>query len=87
MKNGCTDHSACMGEDRNIDLSYGQLNHNVGILQSVVAAMEEDQDLEQLNVNCHKEIWHSKILWAWSSLKYERTIPCHIQDFFWDCSG
>ena len=41
VKNGCADHSACMGEDRNIDLSYGQLDHSVGILQSVVVVEAE----------------------------------------------
>ena len=45
LKNGCADHSACMDEDQNSDLSYGQLDHNVGISQSVV---EVEQDLEQL---------------------------------------
>ena len=78
MKNGCTDHSACMGEDRNNDISYGQLDHSVGISQSVVATVEEERDLEQLKVNCHKEIQNSEIEWAWSSLEYERTTPCHI---------
>ena len=48
MKNGCTDHSACMVEDRNNDLSYGQRAQSVGILQFVVAAVEEEQNLEQL---------------------------------------
>ena len=45
VKNGCADHSSCMDEDRNSDLSYGQHNHSVGIFQSVVAALEEEQDL------------------------------------------
>ena len=49
-----------MGEDRNSDLSYGQCNHSVGILQFVVAVVEE-QNLEQLKVNCHEEIRHSEI--------------------------
>ena len=62
MKNGCVDHSTCMGEDRNSDISCGQLDHSVGILQSVVVvALEEEKNLEQLNVNFHKEIWHSEI--------------------------
>ena len=46
MKNGCVDHSACMGEDQNNDLSYGQLDHSVGILQFVVVVVEVEQDLE-----------------------------------------
>ena len=48
VKNGCVDHNACMGEYQNTDLSYGQLDHNVGIFQSivVVAAVEEEKDLE-----------------------------------------
>ena len=62
MKNGCADYSACLGEDRNSDLEYGQRDHSVGILQFVVVVVvEEDQDLEQLQVNCHKEIGHSEI--------------------------
>ena len=61
MKNGCVDHNAYIGEDRNNDISYGQLDHSVGILQSVVVVVEVEQDLEQLQVNCHKEIRHSKI--------------------------
>ena len=61
MKNGCADHSACMDEDQNNDLLYGQLDHSVGILQSVGVVVEVEQDLEQLLVNCHKEIWHSEI--------------------------
>ena len=40
VKNECADHSACMDEDQNIDLSYGQLNHNVGISQSDVVEAE-----------------------------------------------
>ena len=67
MKNGCVDHNSCMGEDRNNDLSYGLLDHSVGIFQFVIDVVEEEQDLEQLKVNCHKEIWESKIEWAWSS--------------------
>ena len=54
MKNGCADHSACMGEDQNSDLSYGQIDHSVGILKYIVVAVEEKKDLEQLKVNCHK---------------------------------
>ena len=46
MKNGCADHSAYMGEDQNSELSYGQCDHSVGILQSVVVVVEEEQDLE-----------------------------------------
>ena len=61
VKNGYADHSACMDEDQNNDLSYGQLDHSVGILQSVVVVVEVEQDLEQRQVNSHKEIWHSKI--------------------------
>ena len=62
MKNGYCDHNACMDEDQNNDLSYGQLDHSVGISQSVViVAMEEERDLEQLKVNCHEEIRHSEI--------------------------
>ena len=46
MKNGCADHSACMDEDKKNDLLYGQLDHSVGILQSVVAIVEEEHNLE-----------------------------------------
>ena len=60
MKNGCVEHSACMGEDQKSDLSYGQRGQSVGILQYVVV-VEEEQDLEQLNVNYHEEIQHSEI--------------------------
>ena len=45
VKNECSDHSSCMDEDQNSDLSYGQLDHSVGISQSVV---EVEQDLEPL---------------------------------------
>ena len=76
-----------MDEDQNSDISYGQLDHSVGIFQSVVAVVEEEEDLEQLKVNCHNEIQHYEILWAWSSLEYERTTPCHIQDLFFSCYG
>ena len=38
VKNECADHSACMDEDQNGDLSYDQLDHSVGILQCVVEA-------------------------------------------------
>ena len=80
VKNGCADHSACMDEDQNSDISYGQLDHSVGILQSDV--VEAEQDLEQLQVNYHIGIRHSEIWWDWCSLEYERTHPCHIQDQF-----
>ena len=43
LKNECADHNACMDEDQNNDISCGQLNHSVGISQSVV---EAEQDLE-----------------------------------------
>ena len=76
-----------MDEDQNNDLSYGQLDHSVGILKYVVVVVEEEQDLEQLNVNCHEEIRCSEIEWAWSSPKYERTTPCHIQDLLCACYG
>ena len=56
MKNGCVDHSVCMGEDRNNHLSYGQRDHSVGILKSIVAVVEEEQNLEQLKVSYHEEI-------------------------------
>ena len=71
-----------MDEDQNSDLSNGQLGHSVGISQSVVVvvAVEEGQNLEQLDVNCHEGIQHSETKWALSSLEYERTIPSHIQD-------
>ena len=42
LKNECGDHSACMDEDQNSDLSYGQLDHSVGILQSDVVVVEQD---------------------------------------------
>ena len=47
LKHECPNHSACMDEDQNSDLSYGQLDHSVGILQSDVV-VEVEQDLEQL---------------------------------------
>ena len=84
LKHGCADHNAYMDEDQNNDLSYGQLDHSVGILQSVV---EAEQDLEQLQVNCHTGIRHSEIWWAWCSPEYERTHPCHIQDQCGACCG
>ena len=42
VKSGCADHSACMGEGQNNDLSYFQLDHSVGIFQSVIVAFEEE---------------------------------------------
>ena len=45
VKNGCANHNACMDEDQNSDLSYGQLDHSVGILQFVVVDVEEEQNL------------------------------------------
>jgi DNA-binding XRE family transcriptional regulator len=45
-----------MDEDQNNDLSDGQLGHSVGISRSVVVvAVEEEQSLEQLKLNCHEE--------------------------------
>ena len=57
MKNDWFYDSAYMDEDQNSDLSNGQLNHSVGISQSivVVVAVEEGQSPEQLKLNCHKE--------------------------------
>ena len=46
MKNGCADHSAYMCEDQNSDLSYSQLDHNVGILDSVVVDVVDDPNME-----------------------------------------
>ena len=63
MNNGSADHSACMGEYQDNDLSYGQLDHSVGIFQFVVVALEEEKDLKQLKVNYHKEIHNSEIGW------------------------
>ena len=60
MKNGCVDHKACMDGDQNNDISYGQLDHSVGISQSIFV-VEVEQDLEQLQVNCHIRIQHSEI--------------------------
>ena len=40
VKNECADHSACMDEDQKNDLSYGQLDHSVGMLQSDVVKAE-----------------------------------------------
>ena len=58
MKNDWFYDSAYMDEDQNSDLSDGQLDHSVGISQSVVVvvAVEEGQNLEQLTVNCHDEL-------------------------------
>ena len=56
MNNGCAEHNAFMGEYQNSDLSYGQLDHCVGILQSVIAVVEEEQNLEHLQVSYHEEI-------------------------------
>ena len=58
MKNDWFYDSAYMDEDQNNDLSDGQLDHSVDISQFVVVvvvvAMEEEQNLEQLDVNCHE---------------------------------
>ena len=74
-----------MDEDQNNDLSYGQLGYSVGISQSVVVAMEEDQNLEHLKVNYHEGIQHFEIGWGLSNLEYERKPPYHIQDLFCAC--
>ena len=87
MKNDWFYDSAYMDEDQNSDLSDGQLGHSVGISQSVVVIMEEEQNLEQLKVNFHAGIQHSKIGWALSNLDYERKPPYHIQDLFYACYG
>ena len=42
VKDECADHNACMGENQNNDISYGQLDHSVEILQSIAAAVEEE---------------------------------------------
>ena len=76
-----------MDEDQNSDLSYGQIDHSVGIFQCVFAYVEEERDLEQLKVNYHEEIWHSEIQWAWISSEYERKTHFHIQDLFFACYG
>lgn len=56
--------------------------------------LEEGQNLEQMEVNCHEEqvkmnrpeeIQHFEIRLAWSSLEYERTSPCHFQNQFCAC--
>ena len=60
MKNGWFYDSAYVDEDQNSDLSNGQLGDSVGISQSIVVAMEEEHNLEQLKVNCHEEIQHSE---------------------------
>lgn len=49
--------------------------------------MEDEQNLEQLEVNCHEGIQQSKTKWALSNLEYERKRPCHIQDQFCACYG
>ena len=64
LKNDWFYDSAYVDEDQNNDLSNGQLDHSVGISRSVVVAMEEEQNLEQLKVNCHEGIQHSKTEWA-----------------------
>ena len=95
VKNDWFYDSAYMDEDQNSDLSDGQLDHSVGISQSiVVVVVEEEQSLEHLEVNCHEEqmnchewIQHSETEWAWHSLEYERTSACHIQDQFCACCG
>ena len=55
MKNDWFYDSAYMDEDQNSDLSDGQLSHSVGISQSIVATVEEEQNLKQLEVNYHEE--------------------------------
>ena len=57
MKNHWFYDSAYMDEDQNSDLSNGQLDQSVGISRSVVvvAAVEEEQSLEQLKLNYHEE--------------------------------
>ena len=56
LKNDWFYDSAYMDEDQNNDLSDGQLGHSVGISHSVVVVVEEEQNLEQLKVNCHEGI-------------------------------
>ena len=58
VKNDWFYDNAYMDEDQNNDLSNGQLDHSVGISLSVVVAVavEEGQNLEQLEVNCHEGI-------------------------------
>ena len=80
VKNGWFYDNAYMDEDQNIDLSDGQPSHSVGISKSIIVAMEEEKNLEQLDVNYHEWIQHSETEWALSSLEYEKTSPCHIQD-------
>lgn len=87
MKNDWFYDSAYMDEDKNNDLSCGQLSHSVGISQSVVVVVEEEQNLGQLKVNCHEGIQHSETGWALSNLEYERKHPCHIQDQLCACYG
>lgn len=52
MKNEWFYNGDHMDEDKSSDLSYDQLDHSVGISQSVV--VEEELKLEQLKVKCHK---------------------------------
>ena len=87
MNNDWFYDSAYMDEDQNNDLSCGQLGHSVAISQSVVVAVEEEQNLEQLKVSYHEGIQHSETRWALSNLEYERKRPCHIQDQFCACFG
>ena len=42
---------------------------------------------EQVKMNLPEEIRHFEIGLVWSSLEYERTLPCHIQDQFCVCCG
>ena len=47
LKNVYAFHNAYKGEDQNNDLSYGQLDHSVGI---------SDFELEQMKMNFHRGI-------------------------------
>ena len=89
MNNGWFYDSAYMDEDQNNDLSNGQLSNSVGISQSIVVfvAVEEEQNLEQLDVNYHEGIQHFETEWVLSSLEYERSSPSHIQDQLCACCG
>ena len=44
VKNGWFYDSAHMDEDQNSDLSDGQLGHSVGILQSMVVVVVEEEE-------------------------------------------
>jgi hypothetical protein len=65
LKDDYVFHNAHKDEDRSIDLPRGQLNDNVGILESAL-------ELVQVNMNLLVAIQHSGTGLVWYHLEYER---------------